>query len=48
MVVVSYLDVIARLERMREREGITEEEGKAIEERISWLLFVNESLQDTD
>jgi len=48
MVMVGYLDVIARLERMKEREGITEEERKAIEGRISWLLFVNEGLQNTD
>lgn len=48
MVMVGHLDVIARLKRMKEREGITEEEEKAIEERISWLLFVNGSLQDTD
>lgn len=48
MAMVGYLDVIAKWERMKEREGITEEERKAIEERISWLLFVNEELQNTD
>lgn len=48
MAMVGYLDVIAKWERMKEREGITEEERKDIEGRIAYVLFVNEGLQNTD
>lgn len=42
-----YLDVIARLERMNEQEGVTEDEKKKNESKINLYRYVNEVLPNS-
>ncbi|HGH7183333.1 TPA: hypothetical protein ACJMKL_005651 [Bacillus luti] len=41
MALFSYLDVIARLERMKASSGVTEAEKQKIKQTIDWILLVN-------
>ncbi|MDA1642425.1 MULTISPECIES: hypothetical protein [unclassified Bacillus cereus group] len=42
MALLSYMDVVARLERMKASSGITEAEKQKIKQTIDWILSVNE------